>query len=209
MKLYGMRHSGNCWKAATILALTGHAFEWVHTDPDAGDTQAAAFLRLNPVGKVPTLVLDDGTVLTESNAILLHFGDGTDWLPAPGLARTRVHEWLFFEQYSHEPSIAVARNVIAWQRKKHLFADRLAECARRGGQALDIMERRLAAQAWLAGSAPTIADLALFAYTHRADEGEFDLASWPGVLAWVSRVAALPGIIAMPRPDEVRTQAAT
>ncbi len=202
MKLYGARSSGNCWKAATILALTGHAFEWVHTDANAGDTRTASFLALNPLGKVPTLVLDDGTVLTESNAILLHFGEGTDWLPAPGLQRTRVHEWLFFEQYSHEPSIAVARNIIAWQRKKHLFGDRLDECARKGAEALAVMERRLARHDWLAGPAATVADLALFAYTHRADEGGFDLGRWPGVQSWVARVAALPGITTLPRPDE-------
>lgn len=101
MKLYGMRVSGNCWKAAQMLALTGHAPEWIETDANAGATRTAEFLAINPAGKVPVLVLDDGAVLTESNAILLHFAEGTPWLPAPGLARTRVHEWLFFEQYSH------------------------------------------------------------------------------------------------------------
>ncbi len=202
MKLYGMRESGNCWKAATILALTGHSFDWVHTDANAGGSRTPEFLALNPVGKVPALVLDDGTVLTESNAILLHFGEGTAWLPAPGLPRTRVHEWLFFEQYSHEPYIAVARNLITWQGKADVFRERLEECARRGGQALDVMERRLGGHEWLVGEAPTVADLALFAYTHRADEGEFDLAQWPGVLSWVSRMAKLPGVTTLPRLDE-------
>ncbi len=206
MKLYGMKESGNCWKAATILALTGHAFEWVHTDGNAGDTQTPAFLALNPIGKVPTLVLDDATILTESNAILLHFGEGNEWLPEPGLARTRVHEWLFFEQYSHEPYIAVARNLITWQRKKQLFQGRLEECARKGAHALTVMERRLSEHEWLVGRSPTVADLALFAYTHRADEGEFDLARWPGVLSWISRVGALPGITPLPRPAEVMRQ---
>lgn len=207
MKLYGMRESGNCWKAATILVLTDHAFEWVHTDGNAGDTQTPEFLTLNPIGKVPTLVLDDGTILAESNAILLHFAEGTGWLPAPGLERTRVYEWLFFEQYSHEPYIAVARNLITWQRKAHAFSDRLAECARKGIHALDVMERRLAGHNWLVGETPTVADLALFAYTHRADEGGFDLEQWPGVLSWVSRVASLPGLATLPRPAEVMRQA--
>ena len=202
MQLYGMRMSGNCWKAAQVLVLTGHAFEWVETDSNAGATRTREFLELNPAGKVPTLVLDDGTVLTESNAILLHYAEGTSWLPSPGLMRTRVHEWLFFEQYSHEPYIAVARNIMAWRQEAHLFADRLADCAVRGAQALDVMERRLASHPWLAGNTPTIADLALFAYTHRADEGGFDLAQWPGVLAWVARVPSLPGIFTLPRPDE-------
>ncbi len=202
MELYGMRQSGNCWKAAIILGLTGHLFDWVHVDSNAGATQTESFRSLNPVGKVPAVMLEDGTVLTESNAILLHFAEGTAWLPAPGLLRTRVHEWLFFEQYSHEPYIAVARNVIAWRREKHLFTDRLAECARKGAHALGVMERRLAGHDWLVGETPTVADLALYAYTHRADEGEFDLIRWPGVLAWVNRVAALPGITSLPRPEE-------
>lgn len=199
MKLYGMKESGNCWKAATILALTGRSFEWVHTDANAGGTQTSAFLGINPIGKVPALQMDDGTLLVESNSMLLHFAEGTDWLPSPGLERTRVHEWLFFEQYSHEPYIAVARNLITWQRQKDAFPDRLAECARKGAHALDVMERRLAEHEWLVGSRPTVADLALFAYTHRADEGEFDLSRWPGVQNWVARVTALPGTTTLPR----------
>ena len=212
MRLYGMSASGNCWKAATILRLTGHAFDWHETDGNAGATRTPEYLAVNPAGKVPALALDDmggggdmgeggGTVLTESNAILLHFAEGTPWLPPPGLLRTRIHEWLFFEQYSHEPCIAVARNIRVWRRQAHLHADRLADCDARGAQALDAMERRLAAQHWLAGGGPSIADLALFAYTHRADEAGFDLALWPGVAAWVARVAALPGITLLPRPD--------
>ena len=129
MRLYGMRMCGSCWKAAQILAFTGHAFESVETDGNAGATRAPEFLALNPAGKVPILVLGDGTVLTESNAIRLHYAEGTCWLPPPGLTRTRVHEWLFFEQYSHEPYIAVARNLIAWRREAHLFPERLADCA--------------------------------------------------------------------------------
>jgi glutathione S-transferase len=201
MKLYGMQESGNCWKAATILTLTGHDFEWVRTDGNAGETRTPEFLTLNPIGKVPAVELDDATILIESNAILLHFAEGTEWLPAPGLDRTRVHEWLFFEQYSHEPYIAVARNLITWQRQANLFQERLEQCARKGADALDVMERRLAGHEWLVGATPTIADLALFAYTHRADEGRFDLARWPGVLAWIDRIAAIPGMTTLPRPD--------
>ena len=200
MRLYSMTGSGNCWKAAQILRLTGHEFTWTEVDTDGGETRAPAFLALNPSGKVPVLVLDDGAALTESNAILLHFAEGTPWLPLPGLARTRVHEWLFFEQYSHEPYIAVARNLVAWRRVAHLHAERLRDRAERGAAALDVMERRLSDHAWLAGEAPTVADLALFAYTHRADEGGFDLARWPGVLGWVERTASLPGISTLPRP---------
>ena len=186
-----------------MLRLAGHDFEWIETDSNAGDTRRPEFLAINPNGKVPALVLDDGAVLVESNAILLHFAEGSSWLPPPGLTRTRAHEWLFFEQYSHEPYIAVARNIITWRRESHLQTERLADCAKHGARALAVMERRLAGSAWLAGDAPTVADLALFAYTHRADEGGFDLARWPGVLAWVERVAALPGLSTLPRPDVI------
>ena len=202
MRLYGMRVSGNCWKAAQILRLTGREFDWVETDGNSGATRTPEFLKINPIGKVPTLVMDDGAVLVESNAILLHFAEGSSWLPPPGLPRTRVHEWLFFEQYSHEPYIAVARNIITWRREAHLYPERLAECARRGAQALDVMEQRLAGNSWLAGEAPSIADLALFAYTHRADEGGFDLRQFPSVHAWVARVAELPGISTLPRAED-------
>ncbi|MBW4035129.1 MAG: glutathione S-transferase family protein [Proteobacteria bacterium] len=199
MRLYGMAMSGNCWKVAQMLRLTGQDFEWVETDSNAGATRSAAFLAINPNGKVPVLALDDGVVLTESNAILLHLAEGSDWLPAPSLARTRVHEWLFFEQYSHEPHIAVARNLITWRQEEHLHPERLADCAKRGAQALDIMERRLKDARWLVGDSPTIADLALFAYSHRADEGGFDLSRWDGVARWIERVAGLPGIATLPR----------
>jgi len=200
MRLYGMSASGNCWKAAQILRLTGHAFEWIETDANSGATRTPEFLALSPIGKIPILVLADGTILAESNAILLHFAESTAWLPPAGLTRTRVHEWLFFEQYSHEPYIAVARNLMSWKREAHLHPERLRECNERGAMALGVMERRLNGHSWLAGDTPTVADLALFAYTHRADEGGFDLERWPGVLAWVARVKSLPGISTLPRP---------
>ena len=146
------------------------------------------------------LVLEDGAVLTQSNAMLGHFAEATAWLPPPGLARTRVMQWLFWEQYSHEPYIAVARNLIAYRGQQHAQADRLKICAERGRKALGVMERTLAAQDWLVQGGPTIADLALFAYTHVADEGGFDLGQTPGVKAWVARVAELPGIVLLPRP---------
>ena len=175
----------------------------MRTDGNAGGTKTPKVLAINPAGKVLAVVLDDGTVPTESNAILMHLAEGTPWLPSPGLPRTHVHECLFFEQYSHEPRIAVARNVMAWPRQAHLHRARLEECARKRAQALDVMEHRLSDHHWVDGEVPTVADLALFAYTHRADEGGFDLARWPGVLAWVSRVGAMPGMTTLPRPDSI------
>jgi glutathione S-transferase len=195
-----MTMSGNCWKASQILRLTGHDFRWVETDTSRGDTTTPAFQALNPQGEVPVVVLDDGAVLTQSNAILAHFAEATAWLPAPGLARTRVLQWLFWEQYSHEPYIAVARNLITYRGQKLAQAERLALCAQRGHKALGVMEQRLAGHDWLTDFGPTVADLALFAYTHVADEGEFDLAAYPGVSAWLARMAALPGLRPLPKP---------
>jgi glutathione S-transferase len=195
MKVYGLAMSGNCWKVAQILRLTGHAFDWVEVDSNAGETRTPAFLAMNPVGKIPVVAMDDGTILIESDAILAHFAEGTAWLPPPGLPRTRVFEWLFFEQYSHEPSIAVARNIFSYLRQGEQQAARLAQCREAGARALDVMERRLAGHDWLTEAGPTIADIALFAYTHVADEGGFDLARWPGVSAWIARFRALPGVV--------------
>ena len=199
IEVYGMAVSGNCWKAVQILRLTGQPFDWVETDSNGGATRTPQFLALNPNGKVPIVVLDGGIVVTESNAILAHFAEGTAWLPPSGLARTRVLEWLFFEQYSHEPYIAVARNLTAYLKTAEKFPERMAQCMERGAKALAVMERRLSAHDWLTDAGPTIADVALFAYTHVADEGGFVLADYPGVSAWVARMVALPGMTTLPR----------
>ncbi len=197
--VYGMAVSGNCWKVAQILRLTGREFRWIEVDSNKGETRTPEFLARNPVGKIPAAELDDGTVLIESNAMLAHFAEGTKWLPPPGLPRTRVFEWLFFEQYSHEPYIAVARNILSHLRTGAQHAERLEQCRAGGERALGVMELRLARNDWLTDTGPTIADLALFAYTHVADEGGFDLGHWPGVAAWVRRVAAIPGVVTLPR----------
>ncbi len=193
--VWGQSISGNCWKVAQILHLTGQPFTWVETSSHAGETRTPEFLARNPVGQVPVIALADGTIITQSNAILAHFAEGTPWLPPPGLPRTRVFEWLFFEQYSHEPYVAVARNIIAYQRMRDTQQDRLAICWEKGAAAFGVMEQRLAAHDWLTDAGATIADIALFAYSHVADEGEFDLARWPGVTRWLARMRALPGLV--------------
>jgi len=197
--VYGYTPSGNCWKVGTVLKLLHIPFAWVEVDSNAGGTRTPEFLALNPNAKIPIVVLDDGAVLTESDAILLHFAEGTPLLPPPGLARTRVHEWLFFEQYSHEPTIAVARNLLSYRREAHLFPERMAALAEAGHRALAIMERRLASHDWLAGGGMTVADIALFGYTHVADEGGFDLSRYPGVERWISRTLAVDGVISISR----------
>ncbi len=198
IRAYGSSTSGNCWKVATVLKLTKLPFQWVEIDSNAGATRTAEYLALNPNGKVPIVQLDDGAVITESNAILAHFAEGTRLLPAPGLARTRVFEWLFFEQYSHEPYVAVARNWIAYRGEKQLHAAKLPDIWARGHKALGVMEQRLAQAPYLAGDQLSIADIALYAYTHVAHEGEFDLAAYPGLRAWLTIVAAEPGLTNLP-----------
>ena len=198
MRLYGMRMSGNCWKAAEILRLTGHAFEWVETDGNLGATRTPAFLTINPAGKVPALVMDGGAVLVESNAILLHFAEGTPWLPPPGLARTRVHEWLFFEQYSHEPNIATPR---FWATHGVEMTEERRTMLRQkrdlGYGALGLMEDHLSTNGFFVEDRYSIADIALYAYTHVAHEGGFDLEAYPAVRGWIERVASQPGHVAI------------
>ena len=147
----------------------------------------------------PLLELDDGRRLAESDAILCYLAEGSPFLPDDSWLRAQTLQWLFFEQYSHEPYIAVARNIISHLREKEKHAARLAQCREGGERALGVMETRLSAHDWLTDAGPTIADLALFAYTQVADEGEFDLARWPAVSAWLARTAALPGIVRLPR----------
>jgi glutathione S-transferase len=192
--VYGSTPSGNCWKVRQILELRQTPFRWVETDSNAGATRTAEFLAMNPNGKVPLVELDDGARITESNAILAHFGEGTGWFPPPGLPRTRVLEWLFFEQYSHEPYVAVARNWIRYLKAKERFADRLPEIWQRGYRALGVMELRLTSHEWLTDAGMTIADIALFAYTDVAEEGDFDLSPYLGVRRWLDRLRAYPGM---------------
>jgi glutathione S-transferase len=193
--LYSMQDSGNCYKPRLLLHMLGLPFRLVDTDSRDGSTRRPEFLKLNPNGKVPLLVLPDGRTLAESNAMLLHLAEGTDYLPKDAYQRALAYQWLFFEQYSHEPYIAVARSwfhLIPGGRDT-IPAERLAELHKRGYWALRVMEEQLGKSDWLAGSAFSVADIALYAYTHVADQGGFDLAPYPGVRAWLARVAARPG----------------
>ncbi len=195
--VHGYMASGNSWKVATVLRALGIPYAWAEVDSNAGGTRTPAFLALNPNGQIPVVVLDGGEVLAESGAILLHFAEGTPLLPPPGLTRTRVHEWLFFEQYSHEPNVAVARNLMSLRREAHLYPERMAKLTEGGNRALSIMERRLASHDWLVDGGRTVADIALFAYTHVADQGGFDMARTPGIGRWIARMLATDGILAI------------
>jgi len=193
MRLYDYLSSGNGYKCRLVLRQLGLPFERVELDIMKSETRTPEFLAKNPNGKIPLLELDDGRLLPESNAILFYLAEGTPLLPADRFERARVLQWLFFEQYSHEPYIATTRFIVT-----HLPADspRRAELPRRrelGYDALDVMERHLARNDFFVAGRHTIADIALYAYTHVADEGGFDLVRYRAVGAWLARVAAQPG----------------
>lgn len=191
-KVYGDVISGNCYKVKLILELLGQPYQWVPVDILKGETQSEAFLALNPNGKIPVLELDDGTTLWESNAILNFLAEGSDLLPTEPRLRTQVLQWQFFEQYSHEPYVAVARFIKRYQGMPTERAEEYQVCLVRGYKALRVMEQQLSRTPYLVGDAYSIADIALYAYTHVAEEGGFDLSGFPAIQAWMARVAAHP-----------------
>lgn len=193
MLLYDSAVSGNCYKVRLLCAQLGIALERREVSVLERSDRPALLGGLNPALRVPTLVLDDGRPLAESNAIICYLAEGSDFLPADRFERAQVLQWLFFEQYSHEPHIAVAR---FWRIAGITPSEAQAKEKRRGGEfALAAMERHLETRAFLVGERYTIADIALYAYTHVADEGGFDLAGRPATLDWLARVAAQPGHI--------------
>ena len=192
--IHGMATSGNCYKPRLLMALTGRPFRHVEVSPADGGTRRPEFLAMNPDGKVPVLELDDGRTLPESNAILAYLGEGSRFVPEDALERARMLAWMFFEQYSHEPQIAVRRALLTNPHRKHLATpERLAETLEGGNRALAVMEGALAAAPFLVGEKPTLADIALYAYSHVAADGGFDLAAFPAVTAWCARIEALDG----------------
>jgi len=194
MLLYDNAVSGNCYKVRLLLAHLGLPYERVDVDVVDRSNRKAVLGELNPALRVPTLVLDDGRPLGESNAILWYFGDGTQFVPDDSYERAQVLQWQFFEQYSHEPNIAVARFLIAYSElPRERYEDRLPGVLKGGYAALDAMESHLADRSFLVGERYTLADISLYAYTHVAHEGGFDLAPYPAIRAWLDRVAGQPG----------------
>jgi len=192
--LYSMQSSGNCYKPRLLLHLLGLPFRLVDVAPGKGETRTPEFLALNPNGRVPLLVLPDGRTLSESNAMLLYLADGTRYIPADRYERAQVNQWLFFEQYDHEPQIAVARSWITVYPDKRGKAtkEQIAGWQEKGNRALGVMEARLKDHDWLVGYNYSVADIALYAYTHVADEGGYDLGRYPGISRWIARIAAEP-----------------
>jgi glutathione S-transferase len=196
--VYGTSASGNCHKVRMALDILGQPYEWREVDVMKGESQTPEFLAMNPNGQVPVLAIDGRTFLPESNAILWYLGEDTPLVPAERLDRARMLQWMFFEQYSHEPAIAVARFIRCFLKKSD--DARLPELTKRGNAALAVMERHLATHDFFVGEALTIADLALFAYTHKAEDGGFDLTPYPAVSAWLARCLKQRGVTAMPTP---------
>jgi glutathione S-transferase len=193
MLLYNNPVSGNCYKVRLLLAHLGLAYERRDVDVVDRSNRDELLGGLNPALRVPTLVLDDGRAVAESGAILWYFGESTRFVPEDAYERAQVLQWMFFEQYDHEPAIAVVRFWRAYSGRPEAFADRLEERMEAGYRALEAMERHLAAHRFLVAETFTLADIALYAYTHVADEGGFDLGVYPAVRAWLERVAAEPG----------------
>ena len=193
MLLYDSPVSGNCFKVRLLLAHLGIPYERRTVDVADRSERPQLLGGLNPALRVPTLVLDDGRPLAESGAILWYFGDGTRFVPADPYARAQVLQWMFFEQYDHEPAIAVVRFWLAYSGRPEAFADRVEERTAAGYRALDALALGLDGRDWLVGDRMTLADIALYAYTHVAHEGGFDLGRYPSIRVWLARVASEPG----------------
>lgn len=195
--LYGMADSGNCYKPRLLMAKLGIPFTNVEVSSHTSDTRKPDYVAKNPNAMVPLLELDDGRRLAESNAILLYLAEGTRFLPSDRFERALAYQWLFFEQYSHEPYIAVRRALLTFpERARDATPERLATTLERGNKALGVMEQRLAVSPFFAGGY-SVADIALYAYTHDAGAGGFDLGGYPTVSAWLKRVEADPGHVPM------------
>lgn len=193
LRLHDSLISGNGYKCRLLLHHLRLPFERIEVDILGGASRTPGFARLNPEGRIPVLELPDGTCLPESDAILCYLAEGTPWLPEGRMDRAQVLRWLFWEQYSHEPNIATVRHWVA-----HLPPDpdrdrQLPRKRELGLRALGVMEGHLGRRSWFVGEGPTAADLALYAYTHVAPEGGFDLGPFPALRAWLERVSSLPG----------------
>lgn len=195
--VYGDSISGNCYKIQLACAQLGIDYVWHEVDIMAGETRTPEFLAMNANGKLPLLALADGRYLPESNAILAYLADGSALAGGDRFERASVLQWMFFEQYSHEPYIATARFVVRYlgnppERQKDL--ERKRKC---GYRALDVMEKHLSSHDFIANDAYSIADIALFAYTHVAHEGGYDLSGYPNINGWLDRIRNTPVFVAM------------
>lgn len=192
MRVYGDSISGNCLKVKWTADRLGLSYEWVETDVLKAETRTPEFLALNPAGQVPLVILDDGRPLAQSNAIILHLAETSALVPQDAYDRAKMLEWMFWEQYSHEPYVAVARFQVRYLGKPvSELETRLVE---RGNAALAVMEAALVKSSFLVGQTISLADIALVAYTRMAGEGGFDLSLYPLIQAWIRRVESELGL---------------
>jgi glutathione S-transferase len=199
-RVYGMSSSGNCYKVRLLMEQLQLPFEWIEIDVRSGLTRQPEFLAKNANGRVPTLEYQPGQYLVESDAILVYLAEGSGLWPQHRLERAQALQWMFFEQYSHEPYIAVARFICAFLPADHARRSELHQLHVRGYQALAVMEQQLIRTRFFVGDAYSVADIALYAYTHAAGDGGFDLQRFPAVCAWLARVQSQPHFLPMPPP---------
>ena len=197
MKVYGDIQSGNCYKIKLLLSFLEIKHEWIHVDILNGETLTDNFLSMNQNGKIPVLELDDGRFLSESNAILNYLAVDSNYLPNENYLRSKVLEWQFFEQYSHEPYIAVARYISKYLGLPEEKIEEYNSKQEGGHKALKVMEAQLSKTNYLVGDTPTIADVSLYGYTHVANEGGFDLTQYSAIQSWLKRITNLPNYIGM------------
>jgi len=190
MKLYDYLPSGNSYKVRLLLSYLSISYEWENLDIIKGETQTEAFKAKNPSGQIPLLELSNGRRIAESNAILFFLAEGTPYWPSNAYDQAKCLQWMFFEQYKHEPNVAVARFIHHYAMDQR--ENELPVLHKKGYAALDMMEAHLADNLWFVGSGPTVADIALYAYTHVAGEGGFDMAAYPNIMAWCDRVSDHP-----------------
>lgn len=195
LTLYDFLESGNAYKVRLILAQLGVPFRRVEVDIIKGESRTPEFLRKFPNGRIPAIEFDDGRMLFESNAIACYLAEGTPLMPTERFVRAQVLQWMFFEQYSHEPYIAVARFLALYPDVPDERRAELARIMKLGYAALGVMETHLNGREWFVGKRYSVADIALYAYTHVAHEGGFDLARFPAVRAWLDRVRSQPGYV--------------
>ena len=198
--IYGDARSGNCYKLQLLCAELGLEYDWRDVDILAGETHSKEFLRMNPNGKIPLLVVDDEYCLPESNAIMTYLADGHALAGTDRRRRADIMSWMFFEQYSHEPYVGTARFIIKYLGNPPDRSQALVEKQQGGYRALNILEQQLSAKNFVAGDDYSLADIALFAYTHVADEGGFDLSTYAAINAWIGRIRARPAFVPMTNP---------
>ncbi len=197
LKIYADSRSGNCYKIQLLCAEMGIDYDWQEVDILAGETRTPEFLAMNANGRIPLLALPDGRYLAESNAILFFLADGSEFFAGDAYSRAEILQWMFFEQYSHEPNIATSRFIIKYLGNPPARHASLEQKRAAGQQALAVMERQLLRHPYIVGDKYNIADIALFAYTHVADEGGFSLSDYPAIQAWIEHIERRPKFVPM------------